>query len=152
MSIDREPWYAKRMTQHYVRGLAANTRQFREQIHVGRHLAAVLGDERLGHTDQGFGLLSKEAGGLDLLFERRLARGGERRRVRILCEQRRRHHVHPRIGRLRRQDRRDEQLERVAVVELRVRIGMLLGQCFDDAASDFLRFQWTGPLDQPTFE
>ena len=36
----------------------------------------------------------------------------ERARVRILREQRRRDHVHARVGRLRRQDRRDEQLER----------------------------------------
>src|SRR5262245_43155882 len=69
VSIDREPWYAERMTEHHIRGLAANTRQFRQPLHVGWYLASVLGDERLGHADQGFGLLSKEAGGLDLLFE-----------------------------------------------------------------------------------
>ena len=48
-------------------------------------------------------------------------RGG----VGITLEQRRRHHVHARVGGLRRQNRRYQQLVRSRVVQLRIGVGML---------------------------
>ena len=48
--------------------------------------------------------------------------------VGYLREQRGRHHVHPLVGALRRQDRRDEQLVRVRVIERAVRVGIQLAQ------------------------
>ena len=47
---------------------------------------------------------------------------------RVLREQRRRHHVDALVGGLRRQDRRDEQLERVAVVQCAAHIGIEVAQ------------------------
>ena len=46
MTIDRQPGHAERVAEHDVRRLAADARQRRQLLHVGRHLAAVLGDER----------------------------------------------------------------------------------------------------------
>src|SRR5581483_3298004 len=76
----------------------------------------------------------------------------ERRRSRVTREERRRHHVDPNIRGLRRENRGDEQLERVAVVQLRVGIRMLLGERVDDPAGVSGGLQCTGPFDQPTFE
>ena len=59
--------------------------------------------------------------------------------VRVAGEQRRRHDVDAGVGGLRRQDRRGEQLERVAVVELADRVGVLLRQPRGDRARPALR-------------
>ena len=60
-------------------------------------------------------------------------------RRRVAREQRRRHHVDPDVGRLRRQDRRRQQLERVAVVELAHRVRVRLGEAPGDLAGPALR-------------
>ena len=49
--------------------------------------------------------------------------GGQRRRRRVAGEEGGRHHVHPLVGALGRQDGGDQQLERVAVVELAAGLG-----------------------------
>ena len=70
-------------------------------------------------------LRAEETGGVNLRLELRRRRLRERARVGIALEQRRRDQVHALIGRLRREDRRDQQLEGVAVVELGVGVRML---------------------------
>ena len=55
--------------------------------------------------------------------------------VGIALEQRRRDHVHALVGRLRRQDRRHQQLERVPVVQLGVRVRMLRLELVEDRAA-----------------
>ena len=67
-------------------------------------------------------------------------RFGQRARVRVLLEQRRRHEVDACVGGLRREDRRDEQLERVAVGELGVRARMMPFQRVEDPARRVTRF------------
>src|SRR5262249_4832377 len=96
-----------------------------QRIHVGRYFAAVFVDERLGHADERSRFRPEKTSRQNLwleLFGRRL---GERLRVRIPSEQGWRDHVHTLISRLCRQNRRLEQLERVPVVKLRIRIRML---------------------------
>ena len=112
----------------------------------------MLVDEHLRHADERLRLLPKEAGRDDQLFELRRLRLHQRARIGVALEQRRRHQVHPRIGRLRRQHRRRQQLERRPVVELGVGVRMLRRQRVDDAPGDGGRLQWTGPFVQPTFE
>ena len=87
-----------------------------------RHLAAVLGDQLLRQRDDVLRLGAKEPDGLDqlahaLLAERRhlLRRVGER-------EQRRRRLVDAGVGRLRRQHHRDQQRERIDVLQLALRL------------------------------
>ena len=57
---------------------------------------------------------------------------GERFRVGIAPEELRRHQVDPRVGALGREDRGAQQLERVAVIELAVRVGVALLQPLED--------------------
>ena len=52
VTVDRQPRDAERMPEHDVRGLAADAGQLDERVHVRRHLAAVMLDERLRHADQ----------------------------------------------------------------------------------------------------
>ena len=64
--------------------------------------------------------------------------------VGIPGEQRGRHHVHALVGALRRQDRRDEQLVRVRVVQRAVRVGIELREQLDDGARARLRTPGSG--------
>ena len=93
-------------------------------------------DERLGHADQRLRFLAEEAGGLDLLLELGRSRAPAPPR-RDSAEQRRRDHVDARVGGLRRQDRGDQQLERVPVVQLGVGVRVLLGERLDDAPGEW---------------
>ena len=91
-----------------------------------RHLAAEPLAHRLGHADDRGGLRAEEPGRHDDRFHlgaigARVVGGG-----RVLGEQHRGDHVHPLVGALGGQDRRDQQLERVGEVELDVRVGIQL--------------------------
>src|SRR5262245_3067968 len=82
-----------------------------------------------------------------------IARGpGHRVRVGITLEQCRRDHVHAGVGRLRRENGRDEELERRGVVKLRVSVRVLCLELVEDAPDLFRRLQWVvpDPLFQPT--
>ena len=81
-------------------------------VHVGRHPSAVGLDQRLRHADQRLRLGAEEPGRVNLRLELRGGRLGQRPRVRIAGEQRGRHQVHALVGRLRRENRRHQQLER----------------------------------------
>ena len=61
VAIDRQPRHAERMAEHDVRGLAADAGQRGQRVHVGRHLAAVLLDERLRHADERLRLLRERS-------------------------------------------------------------------------------------------
>ena len=136
MPIDRQAGHAQGVAEHDVRRLAADAGQRRQRVHVGRHLAAVRAEQGLRHAQEHLGLLPEEAGGDDLRLELRGRRRGEPLRIGIALEERRRDLVHARVRRLRREDRRDEQLERRREVELRRGVGMLAVQ----AVQDGLRF------------
>src|SRR5206468_4308014 len=81
-------------------------------LHRARHPASVLLDDRARRAADRARLRVEEARRLDLLLERAGRRVGERLRAREPAEETRRHHVDPRIGALRGQDRRHEKLER----------------------------------------
>jgi len=141
VTIDRQTGNAQRMSEHDVRRLAADARELRELLHVGRHLAAVFGDQLLRHPDQGFRFLTKESGRQNL----RLELGGcglrQRARISIALEKGGRDHVDARVGGLRGQDCRHQQLERVAVMQLRIGVRVLLRERLDDPPGRLGGFQ-----------
>src|SRR5207247_3805017 len=93
--------------------------------HLRRHFAAVVRYQRLRHAQQRLRFRAVEAGRMKLRLELRGRGARERARVGVAREERRRHQIHARVGRLRGQDRRDEQLERRRIVQLGVRVRML---------------------------
>ena len=108
-----------------LNGEPAHARQSGQRFHVRWHFACVVLHERLCHPDQRFGLGAEKAGRMDLRLEFLLRRLRQCGSGRITLEQRRRDHVDALIGRLRRQDRRDQQLKGVGVVQLGVGIRVL---------------------------
>src|SRR6185436_13193663 len=125
VAIDRQARHAERVSEDDVGGLAADAGKLRQRVHVGRHLAAVIVDQRLRHADQRLRLLAEEPCRVDRFLEVRRLRLGERPRIRISLEERRRDHVDARIGRLGRQHRGDEELVGVLVLQLGVGVRML---------------------------
>ena len=97
--------------------------KFFERLARARHLAAVVGDELLRQGDDILRLGAVEADGADQLGDARLAEGGHLLRRIGEPEERRRRLVDAGIGRLRRKDHRDEERERIDVVELALRFG-----------------------------
>ena len=119
MGVDDDAFVqAEGVAEDDVRGLPADARELHELGHRARHLAAVALDEGAAEALERLRLVAEEAGGLDERLELfasgicRVVRGGRAGR-----EERRRHHVDAHVGALRREDRRDQELERVAVVE-----------------------------------
>ena len=141
MTVDGQSRHSKRMAQHDVRRLAADTWQRDERVQVGRDLAPMLVEEHVGHADDRLRLLPKEPGLEDQPFDfdrhsRRQCTG-----VGVLREQRRRDHVDSQIGGLRREDCGYEQLEGVAVVQLSVGVRMLRVELVEDRLSGPRRMQ-----------
>jgi hypothetical protein len=115
-----------RVAEHDVGRLAADAGELGELVHRGRHLAAVPLGEGRPHRPQAFGLVAVEPRGLDVLLERLLRHARVVLGRAVLLEQVFRHEVDPLVRALGRQDRRDDQLERVREVEAApgVRIGL----------------------------
>ena len=126
------------MAEHDVGGLAADAGQFDERVHRGGHLAAMLVDERLRHADEARDFIRKNRSAESAARALRVSARGERAGVRIAREQRGRDLVHARVGALRRQDRRHEQLVRRSEVQLGpgVRDAALSRRSRDRAARD----------------
>src|SRR6266699_1769945 len=103
--------------QHHVRGLAPHPGELDQLLHGIRHLAPVALQERLRHPDDRFRLVAEEPGAVNILLEDLGIRRGVVLRRLVLCEQRRGDDVDPSVRGLSGEDRRDEQLERVRVVE-----------------------------------
>ena len=114
----------KRVAEDDVRRLSADAGQLDECLHVARHVAAVASDERVGHRDEVRCLAAEEASTPNHLLDILLSRGGERCGVGIPHEERWGDHVDAFVCALRAQNRRDEQLESVAVVECAMRVGV----------------------------
>ena len=137
MAIDRQSRHAKRVAKHDVRGLPPNTGEARQGIHVRRDLAAVIAYQCLGHAHERLRLCAEESGRVNLRFE--FLGGGlcESAGVAVPLEQRRCHEIDALVRRLCREHRRNEQLERVGVVQFRIRVRMLPFERVEDR----VRFQ-----------
>src|SRR6266540_1437954 len=147
VAIDRKTRNAERVTENHVCGLAANSRQFRQRFHARRDLGTVVIDEGARHSDQGLCLLAKEPGRFDRLLQ--LAGIGIRERLCVCVsgKQRRCDLIDTLVARLRGEDGGNEQLERRAVVKLRIGVWMMALERIENALCDRLRLQCTGPFD-----
>ena len=144
VTVDRQPGNAEGVAEHDVGGLASHSRQLDQLLHRLRHFAAVIRDQRLRHAEERFRLGAEESGRVNLRLELRRCGPGERARVGVALEQCRRHRVDERVGGLRGQDRRRQQLERRREVQLGVGAGMLRLELVEDLARLSWRFHRRG--------
>ena len=86
MAIDRQAGHAKRMAEHDVGGLASDAGELDERLHVGRHLAAVVLDERLRHADDRRDFCRKNPVDTMMRLDLLGLGGGQRAGVRIALE------------------------------------------------------------------
>ena len=143
MGVDRQSREVHRHAANDVRGLSTHARNRHEVGHLPGDLAVVAVAQRLGHPDQGPGLVPVEAGGPNEFLDLGRIGHGEILGAGESIEQRRSHHVDPHVGALRRQDRRGEQFVGVAMVELAGRVGILDVESSEDLASPALRSTWS---------
>lgn len=134
VAIHRQARHAQRVAQDDVGGLASHARELDEIVHARRHFAPVSFHERAGHAGQRLRLGSEEAGRLNLRLQLRGRGLRQRAGVRVSREEGRRDSIDALVRALRRENRGDEQLVRIAEVELGERAGMLALELFEDLA------------------
>jgi uncharacterized membrane protein len=120
--IDGNRRLAESDVEDNVGGLAADTRQRLQRFARAGNLAVMLGDQLLRQRNDIFGLVTEQTDGLDQIAHPRFA---ERRHfLGRVCEreQRRRRLVDARIGCLRRKNHRDQQRERIDVLQFAFRL------------------------------
>ena len=139
MRVDGERRRAEGDIEHDIGGLAPDAGQRFERFAIVGHLAAVIAHQRVRQRDDVFRLVPVKADRLDPLGEPRFAerrhlgrRIGER-------EQRPRRLVDADVGRLGREDHRDEQGEGVAVFELASGLGASRGEPLEDLGDALAR-------------
>ncbi len=122
---------AEGVSEDDVRGLPADPGKRVKRFHRPRDEPAVRLDDRPAGAPDRFRLGVEEAGGSDQLLQL-ASRPGHRGGGREAAEERRRDAVHARVGALRGEDRRDQELERVGMVERAVGPGVGLVQAGED--------------------
>ena len=112
-------------------------------IHRARHLAAEFFHQRSAAGFDVFRLVAEKAGGLDRRFDLRQRRFGKTSSGAIFFEQLRGDQVYALVRALRREDGGDEQLQRIFMVQLAMRVGISALQ----RRNDFLRaFPFAGKI------
>src|ERR1700747_1469672 len=123
--IDNDPGCnSKRSSQHHVRSLPSHAGKREDFLHRSRHLAVTFLHDFLARTDDGFCFVMVKAGRTDFLLDIVRIRVGERRWSRILLEKTGRNHIHALIGGLRRENRRDQKLKRIVMLQCSRRCGI----------------------------
>ena len=150
MGVDREAREVEADRAHDVAGLAPHAGQPDEVVELARHLAPEFLLELAGHAQQAARLRVEEARGADEAFELVGIGACEIGRRRVAREQLRRDLVDRLVGGLRREDGRDEELERPFVHERALRVGILGRQPRDHLGCTGLRaprprHRWTLP-------
>ncbi len=112
VSVDRESRNSQGVPEHHIGSLAPDTGQLNECFHPGWHQAGMARLECRRDLDESPRLLPKEPGRLYQGFDIADGCTGQLARVAVFLEQARCDLVHTLVGRLGRQDRRDEELER----------------------------------------
>lgn len=110
---DDSRWNSIRRPQHDVRGFAADPWEFCKSFEIARNFASMKFDELARRGDEVFRFGAKETGRSDQLFNIGKFGFREFKRRRKSLEQRGGYLIHSNIGALRREDRRDEELEGV---------------------------------------
>lgn len=120
--------YFESVAQNYIRGFAPNAIQLRQLFHGAGHLSAMTLDEFLAASLDIPGFIAEESESLDASLKVKQVGICEIRSAAKFFEQVHRHDVDLFVGALRRQDRGDEQFERVGIIQFTVRIGIGRGQ------------------------
>lgn len=132
--IDSDGRNVEGLVQNDACRFSSNARQRDEVVDVAWHDAAETVDERARRGANPFCLLPEEAGRAHDGLELREGRFGEPLRRGIGGEERWRDLVDPLVGRLCREDHRDEQLEGVPIVQLRLERPVAIEQGLHDEA------------------
>ncbi len=132
MGVDRQSRQPKRHAAHDVARLAAHAGQCHQVIEGSGNLTIESFDQHARHPDQALGLVLVEAGRTDDLLDCAGVSGGQCCRGRIRRKQLGGHHIDTGIGGLSRHDRRYQQLEGIAVVQLADRLWIDLCQSPSD--------------------
>lgn len=115
---------AERTAHHDVRRLAPHTGQGFQRVVVGGHLAAEADGQLPRHQHEVFGLVVKQAAGLDDRLDLRRFGFCQRRRVGIGGKERGRDHIHLDVRALGGEHHGDEQLKRIGEVQRGPRVGV----------------------------
>jgi mycothiol synthase len=132
--VDGQPRKVKRDAADNICCLAADAWELHEILKRRGNVAAELRQQELSHADQVLRLALIEAGGLHKGFDFDQRGTCQGLGVWKLRKQSGRHHVDPRVGALRRQDCRSEQLEGIAVIEFADRLRIENDEVFGDDA------------------
>jgi hypothetical protein len=124
--------HAERVAEDDVRRLAPDAVELDQFLHRARHFATVMLDEFAAAILDVLGLAAEKSGGLDELLQFRARRVRKICRRAVFFEQFRRDEVDALVRALRGKDNGDEQLERVRVSQLAVRVGISLLETGDD--------------------
>ena len=114
------------IAQHDIRGLSAHTRQGHEFLHRAWDLAAEVLDDLAGGSFDVESFVVVKAAGPDVLLDLPEVRVGPVGGGSVLLEQVLGDQIDPDVGALGRQDRRDQQLQRIGEMQGRggIRIGL----------------------------
>jgi hypothetical protein len=117
VGVHDHPRPAEGAAQDDVGGLAADAVELKQLLHRARHRAAEPFDDRAGHPDDRPGLLPVEPRRADVSFELAQVGPGELLGGAVPREERGGHPVDLGVGALRREDGRDQELQRRPVAE-----------------------------------
>ena len=134
MRIDRDARHAESRAENDVRRLAAHAGQRDQFLHRGRYLAVVQFHKLPAAGEDALSFVAEKARRLDHFLQLALLRRRERVSIGIAGKQGGRDAIDALIRALRRQNRGNEQLQRIGVVQSAMGIGILLGQLANDAA------------------
>src|ERR1700730_10009372 len=104
-------------SQHYIGSLSRYPRQGEELGHLARDLATEVGDNFLGGSDHGLGLVSKKTSGADIGLKLLRSKRSEILNRWVFAEQFGRDAVNVYIGRLGGENRRNQQLPCALVLQ-----------------------------------
>lgn len=124
--VDSDGCFFECYAHHDVRCLPPNAGQRLKRVPIAGNLAIMLFEEAARCADDVARLHAEETRRFNQFLDVFLLRSGELLRRRIFFEKCGRHHVHPRVRGLRRENHRDEQLKRIFVIERRFRLRIRL--------------------------
>ena len=128
MRVHREGLLPEPAIEHDIGGLAAHAGQADEILARVGHLAAIFVDQQLAERDHVLGLGIEQADGLDVLLQPVFAQGEHRLRRLDCAEQRAGRLVDADIGCLRGERDRHHQLVGIAIFQLGLGRGIVLGE------------------------